>query len=170
MCVTTILAVPAWGSSPERIAVASRAELLLEVAHTGQRLRLSRAASLAAKSILAMALENAAQHADSTRPVTLSLLWQPAGLTIHVLNVPGETAIGQLLRPGRGIASMMARAQHAGGWLRSGLCTEGFEVEAFLPAPARASVLPHRITAGARAILASHRRSEVLAHRIRAAS
>lgn len=133
MRTTTPPALPTLGSAPEWVAAASRAGLRLEVAHTGRRLRLHRAARLAARAILATALDNAAQHADTARPVLLALRWEPSGLSLRVLNVPGEMALDQLLRPGRGIGSMTARAHRAGGWLRAGLCDDGFEVEAFLP-------------------------------------
>lgn len=142
MRTTPHLALPTLGSAPEWVAMAALKGLRLEVAHTGRRTRLPRAARVAAPMILAAALENAARHADVTLPVVLEMHWRSSGLTVRVLNVPGETGMGALLRPGRGIAAMMARAHRAGGWLRAGLCAEGFEVEAFLPGVGLPSVRP----------------------------
>lgn len=133
MRTTPALSLPTLVSAPEWVAAAAADGLRLEIAHTGRRRHVPRSTRSAATAILRTALENAARHADSSRPVRLEVAWQPEGLRVRMLNVPGETAIGQILRPGRGIASMASRAHRAGGWLRAGLCEGGFEVAAFLP-------------------------------------
>lgn len=136
------LPLPTLASAPDWVEVAVLSGLRLEMAHTGRRVRLPRSSRIAARAILATALENAAQHADASRAVALEIRWQPAGLGVRMLNVPGETAMGQILRPGRGIATMMSLAHRAGGWLRAGLCADGFEVEAFVPrTPSRLTAL-----------------------------
>lgn len=147
MRTTPHLALPSLASAPEWVAMAARRGLVLEVAHTGRRTRLPRAARVAAPLILAAALENAARHADASLPVVLQMHWRTTGLTLRVLNIPGETGMGQILRPGRGIASMMARAHKAGGWLHAGLCPDGFEVEAFLPGAGLPSARPRPLPA-----------------------
>jgi signal transduction histidine kinase len=133
MRTTPALSLPTLVSAQEWVAAAAADGLRLEIAHTGRRQRVGRTTRSAATAILRTALENAARHADCSRPVRLEVAWQPGGLRLRMLNVPGETAIGQILRPGRGIASMGAQARRAGGWLRAGLSEEGFEVAAFLP-------------------------------------
>jgi signal transduction histidine kinase len=133
MRTTPALSLPTLVSAPEWVAAAAADGLRLEVAHTGRRQHVPRSTRSAATAILRTALENAARHADASRPVRLEVAWQPEGLRLRMLNVPGETALGQMLRPGRGIASMASHAHHAGGWLRAGLCDRGFEVAAFLP-------------------------------------
>ncbi|MDQ4492348.1 hypothetical protein RBS60_19300 [Sinomonas sp. ASV486] len=133
--------LPTLASAADWVEAAVLAGLRLEMAHTGRPIRLPRSSRVAARAILATAIDNAAQHADTSDAVALEIMWQPDGLTVRMVNVPGETAMGQIVRPGRGIATMMSLAHRAGGWLRAGLCADGFEVEAFLPR------MPSRLTA-----------------------
>lgn len=160
MRTTPALPLPTLVSAPEWIAAAAAGGLRLEIAHTGRRQHLPRATRLAAAAILRTALENAVRHADCSRPVRLEVRWHPDGVALRMLNVPGETAIGQVLRPGRGIASMASRAREAGGWLRAGLCSGGFEVAAHLPA-----TVPVRTAAEGRLSAAVRRAPAPLAHR-----
>jgi signal transduction histidine kinase len=133
MHATPALPLPTLSSAEAWVAAAALAGLRLEVAHTGRRVPIARTTRLAATAILQTALENAMRHADASAPARLEVAWRREILALRVLNVPGETALGQLLTPGLGISAMAARARAAGGWLRTGLCAEGFEVAAHLP-------------------------------------
>ncbi|WFB06027.1 sensor histidine kinase [Streptomyces sp. LX-29] len=105
---------------------------------TGAPRALSPGLELSAFRIVQEALSNAMRHAPGSQ-VKVALAYHPAGLTVGVSNTapdrPGPPSTGA----GHGLLGMRERAALLGGDLATGPTPDGgYEVTAFLPAPAPA--------------------------------
>jgi signal transduction histidine kinase len=106
------------------------ARLDVEYAEFGEPDPLTPLQQLSVYRIIQEALTNAVRHAHAGGATKLTLDWRGPGLALLITT---PTTASGTTHPGRGIRGMQERAQHAGGWLTTGIDDDVFIVNAFIP-------------------------------------
>ena len=121
---------------PELVESFHRAGLDVSLKVEGDLATLTAAAGLTVYRIIQEALTNVARHAPSARGlVTIRAL--PDQTTLTIEDDGGGKAARGGDGTGVGVINMRERAEAAGGWLRAGATSSGWQVEAVLPATRR---------------------------------
>jgi signal transduction histidine kinase len=111
-------------------------DLVVDYSVTGEMRPLPAKASLVAYRTAQEALTNARKHAPG-QPVTLRLGFEPAGITVSVVNpLPSEGAEGPLAATGSGygLTGLTERAALAGGTFEAGPAAGNWQVALRIPA------------------------------------
>ncbi|WP_107705369.1 sensor histidine kinase [Nocardioides allogilvus] len=123
---------PTLADLPDLVEQVRAAGLRVDLATTGEPLRLPVLRELAAYRVVQEALTNVVKHAPRDSTATVALAWEPTGLGITISNDDDSPPAGD--GQGRGLVGMRERIEAVGGSLVAGPVDGGWRVSARIPA------------------------------------
>ena len=125
---------PTLGDLPNLVDQVRTAGLPVDLAVTGEPLRLPPVRETAAYRVVQEALTNVVKHAPRDSSATVTLTWEATALHVTISNDDATPTPGAGATRGRGLIGMQERLDAVGGTFRAGRVEGGWLVEARIPA------------------------------------